>query len=109
MPELENVQTQKTAGYVNSSYNLSRRQHQLEEEEKEIARLEALQKGEEFEEEESQELSEPVQQEETQEETEDDSSLTPEERSFKKRYGDLRRHMQQKEKEWQERIEALKK
>ena len=33
---------------------------------------------------------------------EDDSKLSREEKSFKKRYGDLRRHMQQKEKDWEE-------
>jgi len=32
----------------------------------------------------------------------------PEERSFKKRYGDLRRHMSEKEKEWEKKFEALK-
>jgi hypothetical protein len=32
----------------------------------------------------------------------------PEEKSFKKRYGDLRRHMQEKEKEWEAKFEALK-
>jgi len=91
----------------------------LEQEEKEIARLEAQQRGETLEEEESdsegaettqvQETSR-AQQEEADTETEtqeDDSDLSPEERSFKKRYGDLRRHMQQKEKDWQERLEAL--
>lgn len=32
----------------------------------------------------------------------------PEERSFKKRYGDLRRHMSEKEKEWEKKFESLK-
>ena len=32
-----------------------------------------------------------------------------EEQSFKKRYGDLRRHVQQKEKEWEEKFSALEK
>jgi len=32
----------------------------------------------------------------------------PEERSFKKRYGDLRRHMSEKEKEWEKKLESLK-
>ncbi len=32
----------------------------------------------------------------------------PEERSFKKRYGDLRRHMSEKEKEWEKKFELLK-
>lgn len=38
---------------------------------------------------------------------EDDSKLSAEEKSFKKRYGDLRRHMASKEKEWEERFNAL--
>jgi hypothetical protein len=38
---------------------------------------------------------------------ESDEGLTREEKSFKKRYGDLRRHMADKEKEWQDRIEKL--
>jgi hypothetical protein len=32
----------------------------------------------------------------------------PEERTFKKRYGDLRRHMSEKEKEWEAKLESLK-
>jgi hypothetical protein len=119
MPQLENVQSQKTAGYVDRGYNYAKKKMLLEQEEKEIARLEAQQRGETLEEEESdsegaeatqvQEASRAKQKEadsET-EAQEDDSDLSPEERSFKKRYGDLRRHMQQKEKEWQERLEAL--
>lgn len=115
----EQIQSQKTAGYVDRGYNHSRKQKKLEEEEREIARLEAMQRGEEVEEEEPnsespqaaqvQEEDHPQQEEakEASEAQEDDSDLSPEERSFKKRYGDLRRHMQQKEKEWQERLEAL--
>ena len=34
-------------------------------------------------------------------------NLTGEEKSFKKRYGDLRRHMSVKEKEWEARFQAL--
>ena len=121
MAQLDTVKTQKTAGYVDRGYNYAKKQKLLEEEEKEIARLEAQQRGETLEEEieesnsevtqatQVQEASRAQQEEaDTQTETqEDDSDLSPEERSFKKRYGDLRRHMQQKEKEWQERFEAL--
>ena len=32
----------------------------------------------------------------------------PEERTFKKRYGDLRRHLSEKEKEWEAKLEAAK-
>jgi len=38
---------------------------------------------------------------------EDDSELSAEEKNFKKRYGDLRRHQQDKEKEFTAKIEAL--
>lgn len=38
----------------------------------------------------------------------DDSSLSAEEKSFKKRYGDLRRHSQQKELSFQKQIDELK-
>lgn len=36
---------------------------------------------------------------------ESDENLSREEKSFKKRYGDLRRHMAEKEKEWKEKLE----
>ena len=121
MPQLDTVKTPRTAGYVDRGYNYAKKQKALAEEEKEIARLEALQRGEELNEEGEESDSEELEttqvqeagraeQEEADTQTEaqeDDSNLTAEERSFKKRYGDLRRHMQQKEKEWQERLEAL--
>ena len=121
MAQLDTVKTQKTAGYVDRGYNYAKKQKLLEEEAKEIARLEAQQRGETLEEETEESDSEVTQATKVQEESrakqeevdteteaqEDDSNLSPEERSFKKRYGDLRRHMQQKEKEWQERFEAL--
>jgi hypothetical protein len=59
---------------------------------------------------------EPVQAEDiTEQETErkaetqeaDDKPLTKEEQSFKKRYGDLRRHVQEKEQEWKIKFEKL--
>ena len=37
----------------------------------------------------------------------DDSELSAEERNFKKRYGDLRRHVQEKEQEWKLKFEKL--
>ena len=39
----------------------------------------------------------------------EEKTLSAEERTFKKRYGDLRRHIQQKEKEWEEKFSALEK
>ena len=41
------------------------------------------------------------------EETSKDSNLSAEEKSFKKRYGDLRRHSQDKEQEWKVKFEKL--
>ncbi len=62
----------------------------IEEEEKEIERLEAERVGN---------------TEEAEQESED---LNPEEETFKKRYGDLRRHMQSKESQYAEEINKLK-
>jgi len=119
MPELTEMEKPKTAGYVDRGYNHSRKQKRMEEEEAEIARLEAEARGEEVTESESSgedtentevQATDDSKQEETEEETEaqeNDSSLSAEEKSFKKRYGDLRRHMQDKEKEWNEKFEAL--
>ena len=39
---------------------------------------------------------------------EDDANLSAEEKTFKKRYGDLRRHMQNKENEFTDQVKALK-
>lgn len=118
MPELTQVESAKTKGFVDRGYNYDRKRKRLEEEEKEIAKLEAEARGETFEEESYGEGSEATevqatgnsQQEETNSEVEaqeDDSNLSAEEKSFKKRYGDLRRHMQQKEKEWEEKFKAF--
>jgi len=121
MPELAEVEKPKTAGFVDRGFNYAKKQKRIEEEEAEIAKLEAEARGEEVAESESsgentedtqvQATDDSKQEEtkETQEAQEDDSSLSAEEKSFKKRYGDLRRHMQEKEKEWNERIESLEK
>ena len=111
MPELTKVEPTKNAGYVDRGYNHSKRQQRMEEEEKEIARLEAIARGEEAEDEEDQQQQEEpdqVQAQQTQEvEEEDESNLSPEEKSFKKRYGDMRRHLAEKEKEYKAKIEEL--
>jgi hypothetical protein len=120
MPELAQVETPKTAGFVDRGYNYERKRKRLEEEEAEIARLEAEARGETIEEESDGEGSETAQvsdegntqQEEAKAESEaseDDSNLSREEKSFKKRYGDLRRHMNEKENEWKEKFTALEK
>lgn len=120
MPELAQVETPKTAGFVDRGYNYERKRRRIEEEEKEIARLEAEARGETIEEESDGEGLETAQvsdasnteQKEIEadsEASEDDSNLSREERSFKKRYGDLRRHMNEKENEWKEKFSALEK
>ena len=104
MPELAEVETQKTAGFVDRGYNHAKRKQRMEDEAKEIAELEAQQRGE---------STEDTEQEVVEEETPDteveETTLSAEEKSFKKRYGDLRRHMQQKEKEWDAKLENLQK
>ena len=118
MSELLTMQSPKSAGFVDRGSNYDRKRKRLQQEEQEIARLEAEAKGETFEEESDSEGLEATevqaegstQQEEANTEVEaqeDDSNLTAEEKSFKKRYGDLRRHMQQKEKEWEDKFSSF--
>jgi len=117
--------TPKNAGFVDRSFNHAERKRKMEEEEREIARLEAEARGEEYveESEPSGESTEDTQvqtssdtqqekqasQEGKTQEDDDTAGLSAEEKSFKKRYGDLRRHMQEKEKEWNNRLESLEK
>ena len=106
MPELAEVQTKKTAGFVDRGYNYEKRQQRMKAEEEEIKRLEAEARGETpVDEEPKQEVT---QEEEANTEAKEDT-LSAEERTFKKRYGDLRRHVQQKEKECEEKYSALEK
>jgi len=98
MPELAEIETPKTAGFVDRGSNYAKRQQKIEEEEKEIAELEAQQRGE---------TKEEVTEEKEADTETKEETLSAEEKSFKKRYGDLRRHMGEKEKEWKERLEAL--
>jgi hypothetical protein len=118
MPELNTIESPKIAGFVDRGYNNNKKRAAMEAEEKEIARLEAEARGEEYEEESNGEGSEATKvsdagdskQKEAKAEveaSEDDSNLSREEKSFKKRYGDLRRHMAEKEKDWNERFEKL--
>jgi len=101
MTELNTIETPKSAGFVDRGFNQSKKRAAMEAEEKEIAKLEAEQRGETLEE--DAEVEAVVETEEV----EDDSKLSGEEKSFKKRYGDLRRHMADKEKDWNERFEKL--
>jgi hypothetical protein len=105
MPELSEVETPKTAGFVDRGYNNAKRKQRMEEEAKEIERLEAEARGETPVDAEE-EVEEVTQEAEADTEVKEET-LSAEEKSFKKRYGDLRRHMQQKEKEWDEKLESL--
>ena len=106
MPELAQVETKKTAGFVDRGYNYEKKQKKMKAEEEEIKRLEAEARGETpVDEEPKQEVA---QEEEANTEVEE-KTLSAEERTFKKRYGDLRRHVQEKEKEWEEKFSRLEK
>ena len=91
MSELQTMETPKNAGFVNSNHN-NRNRKRIEEDEKE---LEELQGGEE------------VAEEKTSDTEDKEETLSREEKSFKKRYGDLRRHMSEKETEWKERLDLV--
>jgi len=87
-----------TKVYVDSSYNNSRNRQRIEEAEKE---LEALMNAPAEAPQEEPKVKEP-------EPKAEEEPLGPEEKSFKKRYGDLRRHLSEKEKEWEAKFEELK-
>ena len=113
MATMTKVETPKTAGFVDRGYNHKKKQQQIEAEEKEIARLEAISRGEEEPDEEEVVQDTPQEEEASKdpdpiEVVEKEEDLSPEEKSFKKRYGDLRRHMQAKEKEWEEKFNEVK-
>jgi len=108
MPELAEVETQKTAGFVDRGYNYEKKRKQMEVEEEEIRKLEAEQRGEEGTNEEQQSKEKAPEEKKADTEAEEET-LSAEEKSFKKRYGDLRRHMQEKEKEWDDKFKAFEK
>ena len=122
MAELGSVQAQRTAGFVDVSPRQQRNKAKLEREEKELEDLIKAQRGEAIDEEqeaepngeglEATEVQEAgrAKQEEADfedEAQEDNSNLNAEEKSFKKRYGDLRRHMNEKQKGWEEKLSKL--
>lgn len=96
MAALDAVKQEKIAGFVDSGYN-RKNQERIKRDEEELAAMMGQNSEEQQE--------EPQQQEEPKV---DDKPLGKEEESFKKRYGDLRRHMAEKEKEWEAKFEALK-
>ena len=83
---------QKTTAFGNRKYSNAER---IQREEEELAELMAKQRGE--------------GQEEQADQDDDAEPVSAEDKSFKKRYGDLRRHTQLKENELQSRISALEK
>jgi len=97
-----------TKAYSNRGSNYAVKQARIDKEEKELAELmEEQAPSEETEVEEEVVVTEEAPVEDTEEDTESDEKLSGEEKSFKKRYGDLRRHMSTKEKEWEARFAAL--
>tara|TARA_R100000008_G_scaffold75824_1_gene55269 strand:+ start:260 stop:1150 length:891 start_codon:yes stop_codon:yes gene_type:complete len=99
MPELENVEKVKVAGFV--SPRKTKNQERIEKDEKELKELLDAE-GEKSESSEENKDASKGSKEEVQ-----DKELSKEELSFKKRYGDLRRHMADKDKQNDSRIKAL--
>jgi len=83
------VEAPKKVAFANKKYSNADR---IKKEEDELEQLLAEQKGE---------------LEQVEQEPQEAEPANAEEKSFKKRYGDLRRHQQQKEKEYEDRIKAL--
>ena len=81
------MEAPKKVAFANRKYSNEERNKRDEEE---LEQLIAEQKGE----------AEPT-------EKVEEEPKNAEEKSFKKRYGDLRRHMQEKEKEWTEKFDKL--
>ena len=106
MPELAEVETPKTAGFVDRGYNYEKKRKRMEAEEEEIRKLEAEARGETTTNEEQQPEEEAPEEKKADTEVKEET-LSAEEKSFKKRYGDLRRHMQEKEKEWDEKFQTF--
>ena len=90
MPELENVKEQKTAGYMSRTRMTNK--ERIKKDEEELKELEEQQ-------------GKTV--EEKTEEAKPEVELSDEEKSFKTRYGDVRRHLAAKEKEYNAKITEL--
>ena len=104
MPELENVEKVKVAGFVDPRSRKNKNAERIKKDEEELQELlKAREEGAKP----SEEVKEVSASEEGEENAKEDKDLSKEELSFKKRYGDLRRHMASKDKETEERIKAL--
>ena len=103
MAELAEVEPVKKAGFV-SPRRTTRNQQRIEKDEKELQELMAQQaKGKEA----TQEQQDAPAIEENKEDAVQEQALSKEELSFKKRYGDIRRHMDKQKQDYDARIEAL--
>ena len=104
MPELENVEKVKVAGFVDPRPRKNKNAERIKKDEEELQELlEAKEQGGQP----AEEVKEVSSAEKEGEDSKEDQSLSKEEQSFKKRYGDLRRHMADKDKKTEERIKAL--
>ena len=104
MPELENVEKVKVAGFVDPRPRKNKNAERIKKDEEELQELlKAREEGTTP----SEEIKDASAPEKGEEATKEDTNLSKEELSFKKRYGDLRRHMASKDKETEERIKAL--
>ena len=104
MPELENVEQVKVAGFVDPRSRKNKNADRIKKDEEELQELlKAKEKGEQP----AEEVKEVSDAKEADETKSEDKALSKEEQSFKKRYGDLRRHMADKDKKTEERIQAL--
>jgi hypothetical protein len=104
MPELENVEQVKVAGFVDPRSRKNKNADRIKKDEEELQELlKAREEGTAS----SEEVKEASNPEKGEEESKEDKDLSKEELSFKKRYGDLRRHMADKDKKTDERIKAL--
>jgi len=104
MPELENVEKVKVAGFVDPRSRKNKNAERIKKDEEELQELIKAREEGTAPTEEVKEASNPEKGEEA---TKEDKDLSKEELSFKKRYGDLRRHMASKDKDTEERIKAL--
>ena len=104
MPELENVEKVKVAGFVDPRPRKNKNAERIKKDEEELQELlKAKEQGDNS----AEEVKQASAPEKGEEATKEDENLSKEELSFKKRYGDLRRHMASKDKETEERIKAL--
>ena len=104
MPELENVEKVKVAGFVDPRPRKNKNADRIKKDEEELQELlKAREEGGQP----AEEVKEVSNAKEANETEQEDQNLSKEEQSFKKRYGDLRRHMADKDKKTEERIQAL--